>query len=92
MNIRPRLDFVVIRISNRGVSAGGVVIPDVSKAGKVKIVVAVGPDVEDLKVGDSVEVLGTVGEAAAFLPDQPDTFLTRQSNVAIVYEDTRVVH
>jgi len=91
MRYLPRNDFVLFRLVNVGLSAGGVVIPDVSRQGKERIVVAMGPDVEDLKIGDRILVIGEVGHDVVELPatmkDAKGLFLTKQQNVVLVCQD-----
>src|SRR4051812_9202916 len=79
----PRNDFVLIQIIDRGY-VGKVAVPGISKAGKDLVVVAMGPDVKSLNVGDKVMVIGEVGEALAALHDRKDMFVTKQSNVCYV--------
>lgn len=87
---RMRNDFVLVRIVTLGKSPGGVVIPDIAKEGKRLVVEGVGPKVENLKVGDVVECIGTVGQDLAKLPNDRDLFVTRESNVVLVVEFTPV--
>lgn len=53
-NLVPRHDNVVIRKVARGESVGGVALPETSQEGIRFIVVAVGPEVKDLNVGDEI--------------------------------------
>lgn len=69
---------------NVGMSDGGVVIPDISTHGKQRVIVAVGPKVEDLKAGDRVFIIGTPGQDFSQLPNFQDLFITRQENVVLV--------
>ena len=87
MNYRPRLDFVLLRVTERGVSIGGVALPEISKESKKTVVVAVGPDVVDgLKAGDEVLLIGTVGQDVVQLPREKNLLVTKQANVILVVE------
>ena len=81
---KPRGDFVLYESVNRG-HVRGLAMPDQAAEGKDLIVVAVGPDVKDLKPGDRVLVIGTAGETVVRVPETR-YLLTRQSNVIIVIE------
>lgn len=85
MNYRPRNDFVLYRVVNRGMHRG-VVMPDRAAQGKDHVVVAVGPKVVDLKPGDHVKVIGTPGQDVVPLPDDSSLFLTREQNVVLVVD------
>lgn len=78
----PRNDFVLFRMSGR--EHKGLVMPDQTQVGKVRSVLAVGPDVKGLNQGDEILVIGQVGQDVVQLPNEVDLFLTKQSNVAIV--------
>src|SRR4051794_23877577 len=83
---RPRGDFVIYRVRDRGVSAGGVALPDIAVEGKERVVVAMGPKVEDLAVGDVVVTTGQIGVDVSYLPDEKDLLITREANIAYVIE------
>lgn len=53
-NFRPRHGIVILRTIPRGETPGGLKLPTTSKEGNRHIVVAIGPEVEGLKVGDEV--------------------------------------
>lgn len=78
----PRNDFVVFTVIDHG-KVGNIITPQKSAQGKERIIVAVGPDVKDLKPGDSVYIIGTLGQDTIALPDEPNLYLTRQSNVIL---------
>lgn len=82
VSYRPRNDFIVFRMIE-GNKVRGLVMPDIAEQGKIKLVVALGPDVKDLEVGDEVLIVGTEGSLAR-LPNETDLYLTRQSNVVCV--------
>ncbi len=84
-----REDFVLIRLVDTG-RVGRVAVPQISSQGKRLIVVAIGPKVENLKVGDSVLSIGQVGVDAAQLPNDNDLFITKQSNIALIIKDVQM--
>ncbi len=86
MILRPRNDGVVIRRVKVGQTEKGVYLPDASIEGVRHIVVAKGPKVEDLEVGDNVLLMGTKGQDYGFIPNTPDLIFTKEGNLALVYE------
>ncbi len=83
----PRNDFVLFRLVDRQM-VRGVYVPQISAQGKERIIEAIGPKVEDLKVGDKVFVIGQMGEDVVALPNDKDLFLTKQTNVVLIVEET----
>jgi len=83
MNYRPRNDIVVIKVVDKG-KVRGIAMPDVAQEGKERIILAVGPKVEDLKVGDKVLVIGTPGQDLVRIPGELNLFLTKEVNVLVV--------
>ena len=81
---KPRGDFILYESVNRG-QLRGIAMPDQATEGKDLFVVAVGPDVKDLKPGDQVLVIGTPGETVSRVPGT-NYLLTRQANAVIVIE------
>jgi hypothetical protein len=81
---RPRNDMVLIRIVDLGMTKGGLATPNIGTQGKEYHVIAFGPKVEDLRVGDKVQVTGKKGVDWDLLPKSTDTFITKQDNVLIV--------
>jgi hypothetical protein len=81
---QPRNDFVVFQQRNKG-TLRGVAIPDRAAEGKELVVVAVGPMVEDLEVGDLVLVIGQVGQETVALPNERDLYMTRETNVVLIF-------
>lgn len=79
----PREDFVLFRMTRQD-TVRGLVMPQVSQQGLVRIVVAKGPNVKDLDTGDEVLVCGQVGSDVIALPNEPDLYLTRQANVLVI--------
>ena len=80
---QPRGNFVVFQQRNKG-TLRGVAIPDRAAEGKELVVIAIGPDVEDLAVGDLVLVIGAVGVDTITLPNERDLYMTRETNVALI--------
>ena len=85
MNYRPRNEFVLFRRVDRG-SVRGVAVPEASAQGKELVIEAIGPEVEDLAIGDIVLAIGTMGEDVVPVPNEHDLYLTRQSNVVAVVQ------
>ena len=83
---RCRNDFVLFKLVDRG-TVRGVHVPQVSAQGKERIVMDIGPDVEDLDVGYKVMVIGTVGMDVVQLPNETNLFLTKQANVTLIVEE-----
>ena len=80
---RCRGDFILYRIVNKGV-VNGVVMPDIAQQGKERVVIAVGPRVEGLSVGDVIMCIGTPGEDLVQLAEERDIWMTREANAALV--------
>ena len=82
-NYRCRGDFVLFRIIDRGIHRG-IAMPNIAAQGKDKVVIAIGPKVEDLKVGDKVLVIGQPGQDVVQVPTEPNLFLSREANIVLV--------
>ena len=82
---RPRGEFVVFRLVDLG-HLRGIAIPGISAQAKDRIVVACGPEVKDLEPGDSILIIGEVGQDVAPLPNEQDLYVTKQSNIILVVE------
>lgn len=83
-----REDFVLIQIQQGPQKL--IAFPQQSREGKRNVVLAKGPKVENLEIGDRVQSLGSPdqqGVTYVFLPGRNDLFVTRQSNVCIVERD-----
>lgn len=76
----PRNDFVLVRLSTVA-SNGGLILPQMSDQGMKWEVVAIGPKVEDLIVGDEVQMIGTQGEDLLRLPREKDLYISKEANV-----------
>lgn len=77
---RPREDLVLFKTMEGIKSEGGLAMPDASSEGRVNYIVAVGPKVEDLKLGDRVLIVGVKNETFFEVPRQRGLYITRQSN------------
>lgn len=80
---RCRGDFILFRLVNKG-EVRGLVMPDQAAQGKERVVVAIGPKVENLDVGDKVLVIGSVGVDTIQIPSEADLYMTREANVALI--------
>lgn len=86
-NYKPRSDFVLFSMIDTG-KMGSLIAPNIAQQGKRLTVIAVGPDVADLKPGDVVFAVGTTtGREVMELPYEKGIFITRQSNVVLVVEE-----
>ena len=86
LKYQPRHDFVVFRMVERGI-VRGVVLPDIARDSKRLVVEAIGPEVEDLKIGDVILALGQLGVEYSQLPHEKDLFLIRETSVALVIKE-----
>lgn len=80
--ITPRNDFVLVRICDLGM-VRGVAMPEQAIHGKEFVVVAYGPDVKDLAIGDKVQMIGKMGEDYAPLPSHRDLIVIKQANIIL---------
>jgi len=78
-----RNDFVLLRLVDKG-RVGTIITPQSAAQGKERIVVSIGSKVENLAVGDSVFIIGTLGEDVVQLPNHSDLFITKEANVVLV--------
>ncbi len=85
---RPRNDLVLVRKIDVGQTREGIMMPEVSIQGKKFQVEAMGPDVDDLDVGDFVMMIGKPGDDYYPLPNENDLIVIHQKNVALVVEET----
>ena len=82
---RPRNDYVLLRVIKREKIIGSQLIaPQSSAAGNVNVVRKIGPKVEDLKPGDTVAVVGQMGQDIAKLPLTDEYCVTREVNCILV--------
>lgn len=82
----PRNEFILFRFVDKG-HLRTLAMPGIASQGKERVVVAVGPNVEGLKVGDKVLVIGEIGVDVIPLPNDNKLFLTKQQNVALIIEE-----
>ena len=85
----PRNDCVLLRLEHADLSKGGVVIPEKSSEGWKWSVVAIGPKVEDLEVGNRVEVCGEVGKEIARLPGDEKLYVVREMYIILVVREEK---
>ncbi len=83
----PRKDLVFFKEVTIDKSAGGVVIPEISIEGKAWYVISAGPDVDDLKTGDRIMVIGTLRQDLMPLPGAKDLLVARQQNCLMKIEE-----
>lgn len=88
LTYKPRCDYVLIRLARADKSDGGVVLPEATTEGHRWFVEDVGPDVEDLDVGERVDVMGQIGQDIAPLRGEKDLFLTKQTNVCLIIRES----
>ena len=86
MKYRPRGDFVIYKVVDKG-QVRGIAMPDAAAEGKQRVVVAKGPKVENLEVGDIILTCGQPGVDLTRLPEEHDLFITREANVVLVIVD-----
>ena len=79
-----RNDGVILKITDRGTSDSGLVIPQISVESKKFTVVAMGPQVTDLELGDECLPRGTVGAEYFPLPFANDLIFLDEKNVVVV--------
>lgn len=85
--LRPRNDFVLVR-EERVEEVRGVAMPEVSAEGKRYVVVAMGKDVKELSVGESVILNGQLNVHWSYVPRHPDLIIVRQECVILVIESS----
>ncbi len=84
-DLQPRGDFVIIRVVPRGETPGGIAVSESSLEGQDHIVVAKGPKVEDLEVGDVVMMTGQKNVDWSMIPKQKALLIIRESNVVLKF-------
>ena len=84
MKYRPRNNLVLIR--RERIKVVGLHMPDEAQEGNRLIVEAIGPQVENLYVGDVVLAIGTPGQDLVRIPTESNLFLTKEANVLAVVE------
>ncbi len=82
---RPRKDFVIIRIETVD-KVNELYMPQNTLHGQRFKVEAIGPEVEDLKVGEQVLMTGQAGVDYSYIPNYPGLLVTKEGNVILVFE------
>ena len=82
----PRNDYCVVRVKKRDVGPDGVELPDSSLEGKDFVIEAVGVDVDNLKKGDKVLMVGSKGEDWAFIPRSNELLVIKEANIVGVWK------
>ena len=81
----PRNTGVLVRITDKG-QLRGIAIPEISIEGKEFTVVAIGPKVEGLKVGDKVLMRGVRGAEFFEIPFDKRLIFIEEKDVVLVIE------
>ncbi len=87
---KPRNDFVIFRTVKVD-KVRGIAMPDFTEEGEEYRIVACGPKVENLQVDDKVHIIGKFRENWMLLPGSCKYGITRETNIAVVYEDDGIV-
>ncbi len=87
MKFSPRNDYVVFKRVKRGRTITGIAVSDQAVEGVDHVIVVIGPKVQELKEGDKVLILGTLGQDYGQIPGSKDLFVTKESNVVLIYEE-----
>jgi len=82
--LRPRGEYVLLRLKRPGQTPTGIAVPDDSVEGHTWFILAVGPQVGDLEPGQRVLIMGAVGQDIAHVPNQKDIYITKQQNILLV--------
>jgi NADPH:quinone reductase-like Zn-dependent oxidoreductase len=84
----PRNDFVIVKVSKIK-NVAGLAMPDIAKESEIYHVVAVGPKVEDLKVGDQVIMVGVPNQTIVAVHYSKNLLITRETNVTAVLTERK---
>ena len=87
LEYRPRNDYCLIRRDTLGRTPSGIAVGDETLEGIEHVVVAKGPDVVDLEIGDKVMMIGSKGEDYAFVPRERNLLVIKQANIILVYKE-----
>ena len=89
MKYYPRNDFVIIQAIKRDTMPNSAIgIPQNSSWGEEYIVHAIGPKVENLKVGDKVMLIGSEQNGTmSRVPLTKDLIVTREENIIYTWEE-----
>jgi len=83
-NFEPRNDWVLIRVVKIGQTDTGIALPDLAIEGKEFVVVAAGPEVQDLMPGDKVLMIGQRNVVYFEVPGTNDLLVIKQEHVVLV--------
>jgi hypothetical protein len=83
MKYEARCDYVIVRKIDLGKTPGGLIAPNISALGKELRVESIGPDVDDLDIGDKV-ILGVNKDSEYYELPEKDLAVVRQSCVVCV--------
>jgi hypothetical protein len=87
LTYKPRNDFVVVRVSTQDTNFAGIALPQISASAKQFHIVAFGPDVKDLSIGDRIIIVAKQGEGDYYpIPQSKDLIVLRQAYIALVVE------
>ena len=81
-----RNDYCLIRMTQIGES-NGIAIPEVSIEGKQFHVIAKGPKVEQLEVGDRVLMVGKLNDTYWEVPGVRNLLLIKEQNVVLILRE-----
>jgi hypothetical protein len=85
----PRGPYCVIRVSHIDKNAAGIALSQTSADAKQYHVESIGPDVENLKIGDRVLMVAEPGEKPCWdIPGQYGLMLVRESAISLVVTET----
>lgn len=84
----PRNDYVVFKRVTIGHTPTGIAVGSSSQEGFRHYVIAIGPKVEGLDVGDEIQAIGKIGEDYAPLPNTKDLYIIKEQNIVLIYKDT----
>lgn len=85
MNVTPRNDLVLLRLTAQGTTPSGLKVADTSAEGRQWFVVNFGSKVTDLTKGMRVEVMGTINEDIVRLPNEKDLYVTKEANILLIH-------
>lgn len=88
--LHPRNDNIVFRRTVFEKLNSGMIVSQKSIEAFQHNIVAIGSKVEDLKVGDRVEIVGTIGVDYDFITGSHCLMMCREKNVVLSYNDEPV--
>ncbi len=81
--ITPRKNQVIVRILIKD-EYRGIKLPQNSPEGKLYVVVAIGPEVKNLNVGDEVLITARVGQEWQLIPGEPELVFNIEEHVPLI--------